>query len=127
MILIAHGSRDPAWRVPFERLAERVGAQLAFMELEAPSVSDAVARAAADGADTVRLLPLFMAVGRHVKRDIPACAEAARCAHPALTVELLPALGESERFWDALATLVAAEVSADDGVDTSPRVTPVTD
>lgn len=112
-VLLAHGSRDPAWAEPFERLARSVGARLAFLELGAPTVSEAVAEAVSEGARVVRLLPLFMAVGRHVRRDIPACVDALRAAHPGCRIELLPALGENDRFWAALDGLVRAELAGD--------------
>ncbi|WP_428266043.1 sirohydrochlorin chelatase [Haliangium sp.] len=111
-LLIAHGSRDPAWARPFERLAAAVGARLAFMELGGPTVAEAVAEAVAAGAEHIRVLPLFMAVGRHVKHDIPASVEAARAAHPGVRIELLASLGESERFWAALGDLVRAELES---------------
>lgn len=110
-VLLAHGSRDPAWVEPFARLAGNVGARLAFLELGAPTVSEVVAGVVAGGARVVRILPLFMAVGRHVKRDIPACVDALRAAHPGCRIELLPALGESARFWAALEELVRAELA----------------
>jgi sirohydrochlorin cobaltochelatase len=111
-VLVAHGSRDPGWAEPFARLAAHVGARLAFVEMGAPTVDEAVQQALAEGARTVRILPLFMAVGRHVRRDIPASVEALRAAHPDRAIEILPSLGESERFWDALAEIVRAEMAA---------------
>ena len=45
LILLAHGARDPRWREPFERLADRVrekrpdvAVSLAFLELMAPDL-----------------------------------------------------------------------------------------
>lgn len=110
-VLIAHGSRDPAWAEPFLRLARDVGAHLAFIEMGSPTVEEAVTHAIAGGARAVRLLPLFMAVGRHVRHDIPACVERVRAAHPACTIEILPCLGENEQFWSALAEFVRAQMA----------------
>lgn len=122
-VLVAHGSRDPAWAVPLVQLARSVGARLAFVELGAPGIGEAVAQALAEGARCVRLLPLFMAPGRHVKRDIPASVAALRAVHPGCTIEILPALGEDERFWDALREIVRARMDAsqasEDGVTRS--------
>jgi sirohydrochlorin cobaltochelatase len=111
-VLIAHGSRDPAWAEPFQRLAHGVGAHLAFVEMGSPTVDEAVTRAIAGGARAVRLLPLFMAVGRHVRHDIPACVERLRAAHPACAIEILPCLGENEDFWSALAEIVRGQMAA---------------
>jgi sirohydrochlorin cobaltochelatase len=110
-VLIAHGSRDPAWAEPFTRLAHDAGARLAFVEMGSPTVDEAVTRAIAGGARTVKLLPLFMAVGRHVRHDIPASVETLRAAHPDCTIEILPCLGEIERFWAALAEIVRAQMA----------------
>jgi sirohydrochlorin cobaltochelatase len=110
-VLIAHGSRDPAWAEPFTRLAHGVGARLAFVEMGSPTVDEAVTRAIAGGARTVRLLPLFMAVGRHVSHDIPASVDTLRAAYPDCTIEILPCLGENEHFWAALAEIVRAHMA----------------
>jgi sirohydrochlorin cobaltochelatase len=123
-VLVAHGSRDPAWAAPLVQLAASMGARLAFVELGEPGIDEAVTQALAEGARSVRLLPLFMAPGRHVKRDIPASVAALRAAHPDRTIEILPALGEDERFWNALREIVRACMDApgqapDDGVTRS--------
>lgn len=111
-ILVAHGSREPAWAEPLVRLAQTVGARLAFVEMGTPGVEEAVTGALAEGAWTVKLLPLFMAVGRHVKRDIPASVEKLRAAHPGRKIEILPSVGENERFWEALSEIVREIVRA---------------
>ncbi len=111
-ILIAHGSRDPGWAEPLVHLACSVGARLAFVEMGTPGIEEAVTGALAEGAGTVKLLPLFMAVGRHVKRDIPASVEALRAAHPGRAIEILPALGENARFWDALREIVRNQIES---------------
>ena len=120
-VLIAHGSRDPAWAEPFMRLAHGAGARLAFVEMGSPTVDEAVTRAIAEGARTVRLLPLVMAVGRHVRPDIPASVDSLRAAHPDCTIEILPCLGENEHFWAALAEIVRAQMA-----ETPPSTTPDT-
>jgi sirohydrochlorin cobaltochelatase len=112
-VLVAHGSREPAWAEPLTRLAHGVGARLAFVEMGTPSVAEAVTAALEEGARTVKLLPLFMAVGRHVTRDIPASVETLRAAHPGHNIEILPALGENEQFWEALGAIVRAQMEAD--------------
>ncbi|MGB6054603.1 MAG: CbiX/SirB N-terminal domain-containing protein, partial [Burkholderiaceae bacterium] len=56
LVLFAHGARDVRWREPFERLRTivqrerpRLAVRLAFLELMAPSLADAVAELAQDG------------------------------------------------------------------------------
>ncbi len=112
LILLAHGSRDPAWGEPFAALAGelrqpgREDVRVAFMELSKPSLAQAASDAIADGARTIQLLPLFMAVGRHVRRDIPQLADELRAKYPHIKVELLPSLGESEHFWSGMRDIV---------------------
>ncbi len=77
LILMAHGSSDPNWRAPFERLAEQLSERLAtplrlaYMEICAPSLEDTVAELAAEGVERAEILPLFFAAGRHLRKDVP--------------------------------------------------------
>jgi sirohydrochlorin cobaltochelatase len=105
LILLVHGSRDPRWREPFERLAAGLAGdlgaaavRLAYLELIPPTLMEVAAEAARDGVGRLRLLPLFMAGGTHVDRDIPAQAAAVRERFPNLAVEVLPSIGDDARF-----------------------------
>src|SRR3989344_3622700 len=56
IILFAHGSRDPLWRVPLEAVAAHIAAQqpgrpvlCAYLELCTPSLPDAAQQLAAQG------------------------------------------------------------------------------
>jgi sirohydrochlorin cobaltochelatase len=109
LILLAHGSPDPRWRAPFETLAEAVGREqggsrvkLAYMEFSAPTLADAARQARQEGFTVLRILPLFMAAGAHVDRNIPALADALKKDFPELTVEILSAAGEHPRVRAAL-------------------------
>lgn len=112
LILLTHGSADPRWKLPFERLTRglqgRLGEsaiRLAFLQLAAPSLMDVVAEAARDGVSRVKVLPLFLSVGAHVERDIPAQAHEAQTAHATVEVQLLPAVGTDPRVEQLLTTL----------------------
>ena len=117
LVLFAHGSTDARWRAPFEELADgvatAVGAdrvRIAWMESSPPTLGDVGDEAAAAGITHLRILPLFMATGVHVRRDIEARAEAVRIAHPHLSVEILPPIGEDPRLV-AVMHEVAAEAA----------------
>ena len=114
LILIAHGSHDPRWRAPMERLADTLrsdlGAdrvRLAFMECTPPTLMDAATEAAAIGAARSRVLPLFLAGGGHVDHDIPPLVEEVRARFPDINVELLPPIGEHPRFVELMRALAA--------------------
>ena len=109
LILLAHGSPDPRWRAPFETLAEAIGREqgagrvkLAYMEFSSPTLADAARQARQEGFIVLRILPLFMAAGAHVDRNIPALADALKKDFPELTVEILSAAGEHPRVRAAL-------------------------
>ena len=116
IVLFAHGSRDPGWAAPFERLAVRVRERrpdarvaVAYLELTPPTLEDAVAMLAADGAREIAVVPVFLAPGGHVRRDLPSMVEALRARHPAARFRVLPTIGEADAITAAIAAWIAAE------------------
>lgn len=110
LVLFAHGSRDPQWAAPFEalraELAPRHDVELAYLELMAPTLEEAVARLAARGAQRVRVVPLFLGQGAHLKRDLPALIAAAGARHPGIAIDVEPAIGEQPAVIAALAAAI---------------------
>ncbi len=110
ILLFAHGARDPAWALPFEAIRDRVAASpqqprvvLAYLELMQPGLADAAAGLIADGVDELTVVPLFMAQGGHLKRDLPLLLEELRAAHPGLRITLTPAIGDVPELTAAIA------------------------
>lgn len=111
LLLIAHGSRREASNEEVRALARelqgRAGGQFdrvipAFLELAEPSIVDGVHACVAQGATEIRVVPYFLAAGRHVMTDIPhELAEAAQ-AHPEVTIEISPYLGQHPQVPDLL-------------------------
>jgi sirohydrochlorin cobaltochelatase len=115
IVLFAHGARDPEWALPFEKLrhlvAEQkpgVSVQLAFLELMRPSLEEAIHRLADSAVNRVRIFPLFLAQGGHLKHDLPLLVSEIKERHPALTLEIAPPLGEVERILEFIAQWVCA-------------------
>ncbi|MHC4234349.1 MAG: sirohydrochlorin chelatase [Planctomycetota bacterium] len=111
LVLLAHGSRYPTWRQPFERLADELtqmlpnmSVRLAYLEFDTPSLGEALEEASRDDVTLVRILPLFTAGGKHVGEDLPAAVEAARRSSSQTTFQLLPPLGEDPRFYALMRT-----------------------
>ncbi|MFP4623990.1 MAG: NAD(P)-dependent oxidoreductase [Gemmatimonadota bacterium] len=105
LVLVAHGSRDPAWAGPLEELTRQVGertgrgsVRLAFSQFESPTLEDVVADAAGSGIRTIRVLPLFMTAGGHVERDIRPVVDELRRDYEPIEIELLPPVGELPSF-----------------------------
>jgi len=101
VILFAHGSRDPLWRLPIEAVADAIRARAAdalvrcaYLELCTPDLPQAAAELIAFGAQRIRIFPLFLGVGKHAREDLPALVAVLRAHHPELTIELLPTAGE---------------------------------
>ena len=115
IVLFAHGARDPRWAEPFEAVAGRVRAAapdccvaLAFLELMAPSLDDAVAGLVAAGATRIDVVPLFLGTGGHLRQDLPPLVDALRAAHPAVDFHLHAAIGEHAVVVEAMAAAAVA-------------------
>ena len=111
--LIAHGSRDPEWRRPFERIAAAlekrlpsVAVALCYLE-HGPSIDEALAALVAKGAGTIRVVPLFLGAGGHVRNDLPALQRELEAAHPLVQWRLRPAIGETGSVIAAMADAAA--------------------
>lgn len=112
IILFAHGSRDPQWRVPIEAVAAQISARqpetlvrCAYLEICVPSLLEAAAELVAAGARQLRIFPLFLGVGKHAREDLPLLIEQIRTAHPDVQIDLLPAAGEYEQLTTLMADI----------------------
>lgn len=110
LVLFAHGARSAAWAAPFERLRALAAARvadcevsLAFLELMAPSLPDEVAALAARGIQRISIVPVFLGLGGHLQRDLPALVERLRQQHPQLTIEVAGPVGEDAGVLAAMA------------------------
>ena len=116
LILFAHGSRDPAWRLPFEAMLASVRAasdkttlcELAYLELMQPDFGSIAADLAAKGVAHIRVLPVFLAAGKHLRTDLPELVQVAITAHPQLSFTVLPPVGESPALHQAIVNLALA-------------------
>jgi sirohydrochlorin cobaltochelatase len=112
IVLLAHGSRDARWREPVEavarRVAERAPAALvrcAYLELSQPDLRSAMAELVAGGVGSVRVVPLFLGMGKHLREDLPGLLDELRALHPQVPVELARAVGEEPEVLDLLARI----------------------
>jgi sirohydrochlorin cobaltochelatase len=112
IVLFGHGSRDPAWRAPIEAVAERIRLRApdavvacAYLELCQPTFEAAVSELVDQGIVTLRVVPMFLGMGRHAREDLPGLVQAAQQAHPQLHIEVLRAIGEHAQALDLFADL----------------------
>ena len=101
IVLFAHGARDPEWAGPFEEIRERVRASrpeypiaLAYLEMMAPTLEEAIVSLIGEGASAITVFPLFMAQGGHLKQDLPRILESIRASQPHVPISLESAIGE---------------------------------
>ncbi|UZD64178.1 sirohydrochlorin chelatase [Marinobacter sp. AN1] len=116
ILLLAHGSSDRRWCETFEALAAPTldslpEARVAYMELAEPSLEAEVEKAVAEGITDIRVVPLFLAAGRHLRKDVPAMLDAYR-DRLGVQVTLLPPIGEDPRLGLALKDIVADSLEA---------------
>jgi sirohydrochlorin cobaltochelatase len=111
IVLLAHGSRDPQWSRPFEKLAAAlekrlpaVAVALCYLE-HGPSLEEALAALVAKGVGAIRVVPVFLGAGGHVKEDIPRLVAAANLAIP---VSVDAPIGEQAQVIDAIAEGIAS-------------------
>lgn len=111
-ILFGHGSRDPAWRVPIDRVAERMraidpacGVRCAFLELTQPDIHQVATELIAAGTTQITVLPMFLGVGRHAREDLPLLVNELQRNYPAVNFVLRPSVGEDPSVIELLAQL----------------------
>jgi len=115
LVLFAHGSREPEWAKPFERIAQQLSGkhvvQLAYLEHMKPSLDEAVAALASRGIERVRIIPVFLGAGGHVREDLPRLAAAARTRHAGVEIVLETTIGERQEITDAIAAVISKGIS----------------
>ena len=101
IILLCHGSRDPAWIAPFRAIRDDLAAEasptevrIACLQFGVPSLEDSARELYRKGVRCISVVPMFMSRGGHVARDVPTQLEALQEAFPGLELCLLPSLGE---------------------------------
>jgi len=118
LVLFAHGSRDPEWAQPFtviaKRLSESFEVRVAYLEAMRPSLGEAVASLVAAGATSVRVVPLFLGAGGHVKQDLPRLVAAAASAHRDVDIALESPIGEEPAVLEAIAAAIVSTLARRD-------------
>ena len=116
IVLFAHGSRDPEWARPFEAISSAVAhklpgalVRLAYLEKMRPTLAEAVAGLAAAGVRSIRVVPVFLGAGGHVRDDLPNLVSGLAAAHPDVALLLENPIGEQPAVIDAIAQAIATQ------------------
>jgi sirohydrochlorin ferrochelatase len=109
LVLVDHGSRQPAANELIEAVAERVRVRRpgvlvlhAHMEIASPSIAEAIGACARAGARHVHVQPYFLAPGHHTRSTIPKLVAEAAADHPQLSIEIGEPFGLDEKLIDIL-------------------------
>ncbi len=124
VLLVGHGTRDPAGVAEFLQAAEdRSPAKRArplepcFLEIAQPTIAEGFARLVERGVRRVTVVPLLLFAAGHAKRDIPALVAEAAARHGSLPMRHAPPLEchprvlelSTRRFREALASCSPVE------------------
>lgn len=100
LLLIGHGTRNPAGQAEMLELSARVAARRAdvasqpcWLEFASPNIDDGVRNLIDRGVQQIVAMPLLLFAAGHVKQDIPAALSAAAERHPGLSIRLAGYLG----------------------------------
>ena len=110
ILLFGHGARNAEWAQPFHRIRDAILAREpealvapGFLELMRPTFDEGVDCLVRQGATEIVVVPIFMAAGSHIKKDLPQLAASAMDRHAGLTIELAAPVGEAATVLAAMA------------------------
>ena len=110
LLLFGHGARNPEWAAPFHRIRDAIKARApdqpvepGFLELMRPTFDESIDCLVQQGATEVVIVPIFMAAGSHIKKDLPLMAASAMERHSGIRIGIAPPVGEAEPVLAAMA------------------------
>jgi sirohydrochlorin ferrochelatase len=99
IVFFAHGSSvesaNQAVRVVAAEAARQADVDrydVAFLELASPTLVEAVEGLIAGGVERITVVPYFLTLGIHLKRDLPAMVSRISETHPGIKISVTPPL-----------------------------------
>lgn len=86
-----------------------VPVELAFLEFMAPALPDCIATLIAAGHKKIVIMPMFIAQGGHLKRDVPELLQGLRITYPEVEFVLGNAIGTHELVVQSMAEAALLE------------------
>jgi sirohydrochlorin cobaltochelatase len=77
----------------------------AYLELTEPDLPTTVAGLVQTGVNAIRIVPMFLGVGRHAREDLPLLLQDLIVQHPGVTFDLRNAIGEEPEMIRAMAAI----------------------
>jgi len=111
LVLFAHGARDLRWAESITRIRDLVAARVdatthvrqAYLELMSPSLPELAAELAAKGVTEIKVIPIFLGQGAHVRDALPKLIQQLQATYPAMHITLAATIGESDHVLQAIA------------------------
>ena len=110
IVLFGHGARNPEWAQPFHSIRDAMFkrepdamVELGFLEAMQPTLDQAIDMLVVRGATRIAIVPIFIATGAHVAKDLPLLAAAAMDRHPHLEVTIAAPVGQAVKVIEAMA------------------------
>lgn len=119
VILLAHGSSDPHWQATFEALARPScealpQAVVGYMELCEPSLEQQIVQLKEAGATRIKIVPLFLAQGRHLRKDVPEMLSTYEAQYK-IPLELTAPIGEHPALAQSIRAIVGDILNGETG------------
>ena len=117
IVLFAHGSRDPLWRLPIEAVAKQIQAlspqtqvMCAFLELTTPDLPTCVKALSDSGLSHIAVVPMFLGIGKHAREDLPELMKQLEADYPHIQFDLRRAIGEEPSLTLAMAKIALKSI-----------------
>ena len=111
IVLFGHGARNPEWARPFhasrdvlQTRAPQTQVALGFLEAMRPTLDEAIDDLVKRGVVQIDIVPIFLATGSHIAKDLPLLVASALDRHPDISIAIATPVGESPSVIEAMAT-----------------------
>jgi sirohydrochlorin cobaltochelatase len=118
LLLMAHGTPLPEANDPLYMVAAQIAAQVGwnqwtvgYLDCNEPTIPEALAKLAGDGAGQIVALPYFLHLGRHVRDDLPTLIVKSRQELPRTTIVQSYHLDYDQLLVHALADRVSSALA----------------
>lgn len=91
------------------QLQPGLAVELAFLEFMAPNLTECIAAQIAEGKRKIVIMPMFIAQGGHLKKDVPQLLGELRATYPDAEFVLGDAIGAHEMVVQAMARATLLE------------------
>ena len=115
ILILAHGSKIQETEAIVDSLVrkvkERTGEKLvypAYLQFSEQNLEKGIRQLIDKGADSIKVVPMFIFDGVHVTQDIPGELEEVKSKYPRIKIEMSRHIGDDDRLADIIADRAAS-------------------